>query len=287
MKGEILSKPFVVGAAALAVASGLGGYVWREEHRPPVLEIYVFSMSSGFSMFIRTPDDKRVLIDGGSNSEVVRHLSKILPFYSRYIDMIVNTVPDYKHVSGLISVIDRYKVERVLGVSSFDFSSSTDPAYMVYKDLIEDKGLEMKEAWSGDSISLGSVVLDFVFPLPPGKFEYSKASAPEVLFSISHGSKKFFYLGDATTKVQRALITSDADILIVPHSAGPDSLLPALMNTLSPDHLVYSRSITREPASKNKKTDPLYFLLEEDRFNVKKGTVKIVSDGDKVTLFTL
>ena len=108
---KIASKPLIVVAAVGAVALGLGGYVWKEENRPAILEVYVFSLSSGRSIFIRTPEDKRILIDGGGNSDIVDELTQILPFYSRRIDAVVATNSEGNNVSGLIDVLNRYIVD--------------------------------------------------------------------------------------------------------------------------------------------------------------------------------
>jgi beta-lactamase superfamily II metal-dependent hydrolase len=101
-------KSAIIAATASAIVAGVGAYVWHQEHRLPLLDIYLFALKSGQSAFIRTPDDRRILVNGGSNSEIIRRISKRLPFYSRRIDALIVTDTSAKNVSGLIDVLERY-----------------------------------------------------------------------------------------------------------------------------------------------------------------------------------
>jgi beta-lactamase superfamily II metal-dependent hydrolase len=318
MTVKIISKPVLIGATAVALACGIVGYAWREEHRKPVLEVYVFNLKSGSSVFVRTPDDKRILINGGANSEVIRELTDILPFYSRRIDMIVATDSEGKDLSGLIDVLDRYTVDKVVvpGVSlqALGLASSTDQIYATFLDTVKRLEVPVQGVSAGDVLDLGQgavsqkvdgqkVTAEILFPIDPAvasssktTFQYSKASAPEIILKISYGDVSLMLLGNATTKVQKFLVSSKsaaidlgANVLIVPHSASASSLSGELMDKMRPEYLVYSQAVTasskksvaaKDSPSKNKKVDPFYFILDDKRFNVKeKGTVNIESDG--------
>src|SRR5689334_6366418 len=136
---KLISKPVIIGAVSvLAVSAGLAGYVWYENHRPPVLEVYVIPLKTGQALFIRTPNDKRILVDGGTNSEIIRYISKILPFYSRRIDQIIVTRTDGAHVTGLIDAVNRYAVGEVVApgitLESLGLASSTDQIHQTFLD---------------------------------------------------------------------------------------------------------------------------------------------------------
>ena len=109
------TKPFIIAALATAATlAGIGGYAYIESNRPAVLELFIFNTPGNPAIFIRTPNDKRILINGGSNSEIIERISGILPFYSRRIDMVIATNDDPKNTTGLIDVIDRYSVDKVV-----------------------------------------------------------------------------------------------------------------------------------------------------------------------------
>lgn len=323
MTTRIIAKPFIYGATVTALASCLAGYVWFEQSRPPILEVYVFSLKSGRSMFIRTPDDRRILIDGGSNAEIIRNITGILPFYSHHIDVIVATNTDGKNISGLIDVVKRYNIGRAYipryTLENLGVASSTDQIYQTFMETLKDSNIHIDEVGSGDQIPLSGsengeighrVAMNILFPVTPDKFDYSKASAPEILFNILHGDTLVLSMGDASKKVQKFVASSsalvnhsiiaDADVLIVSHSAVSANMSLEFMNLVRPESLVYEKAVTKKSSvaktstkktSSNKKspkkvvTDPLAAILDDNRFNLKEiGTIKIVSDGKEVTI---
>ena len=341
MTVKIISKPFLIGATAAALACGIAGYAWREGHRKPILEIYVFDLKSGSSVFIRTPDDKRILIDGGADSAVIRELTDILPFYSRRIDMIIATDAYGKDVSGLIDVLERYSVDKVVvpavSLQSLGLASSTDQIYATFIDTVKRLKVSMVEVSAGDVLDFGQGVVGqgvggqtvqakVLFPVVPVSvspgaassskpaFQYSNASAPEIILKISYDQTSVLLLGNATPKVQKFVASSTvpsttassvrsgsnplrADVLVVPHSALPDYFAASAMNEMKPEYLIYSQAVTSATkkvvppdnatttSSKNQKVDPLYFVLDDKRFNVKeKGTVKAVLDGQSINI---
>src|SRR5579862_8559455 len=120
---KVARKPVLILAACASAAAGVGAYAWLESKRPPILEEYVFDEPGAPAMLVRTPEDARVLVDGGSNADVIRRLTSVLPFYSRHIDMVVATAPDAAHVTGLIDVLERYDVGKAV-IPSVDLASA-------------------------------------------------------------------------------------------------------------------------------------------------------------------
>ncbi|MEK7641837.1 MAG: hypothetical protein AAB365_02475 [Patescibacteria group bacterium] len=294
MPAKLSSKPVIIASVATVAASVLGGYIWHEEHRPSIAEAYVFALKSGRSTLIRTPDDHRILIDGGANSEVIRHLSSVLPFYSRRLDAVIATNTDGKNVSGLVDILERYQVDRVyipaVTVSSLGISTSTHLAYQVFIDTIESKSIELKELVVGDTVFLGDVAIEVLFPVSEDSFVYSRASAPELVLKISYGNSSILMMNGVSIKIQKHIAShiqmKGGDVLVVSHSAAPAAVAYDLVSEVQPKFLVYSKtpskSVGRTLSSVSKKiVDPLAGILEKDRFNLKEvGTVRISMDGE-------
>jgi beta-lactamase superfamily II metal-dependent hydrolase len=274
---RIVAKTFIRTLIVIVATFIFGLYIWRDEHRPSILEIYVFPMKSGRSMFVRTPDDVRVLIDGGSNSEIVRKITEILPFYSRRIDIVIATNGDGKNVSGLIDVVDRYKVGHVyipaVTLQSLGIASSTDQIYGTFESDLVNKGIATTKLLAGDTIDLDSRTnIRILFPFKDNQFVYSKASAPELLFEIMIGNNFLTFLGNASNKIQKAIASStfssfvsletssavksihQSRVLVLSHSALPANMSPQLMGKIRPEYLVYSRVISRTVTSSPSKS---------------------------------
>lgn len=316
------SKPLIIAATATALVFGVSGYVWKEEHRPHVLDVYVFNLPSGRSLFIRTPDDYRVLIDGGSNSDVIRDLTGIIPFYSRRIDALMATNADGKNVSGLVDVLDRYHVDHIyipgVTLASLGLAGSSDSAYEALLERAGSTQADIHELLAGNTILLGGQVsLKAHFPAAPAAFSYSRASGPEALYTVSYGSTAVTFLGSASHKVQEFLAATSSgmrsvDAVIVSHSALPANMSVKLMDRLQPRYLIYSKANPKAsapavlaasttliapaapaapPASAASKkpakipADSLVSVPADHRLNLQeKGTIHLVSDGSELTV---
>ncbi|MGC9605317.1 MAG: hypothetical protein ABSF56_00960 [Minisyncoccia bacterium] len=295
------SKPLLIFAAGAAALSGTGLYAWHESRRPAVLELFVFDLPGAPAVFIRTPNDKRILIDGGSNAEVIRRLTKILPFYSRRIDSVVATAADGKNVTGLIEALNRYSVDKAIipdvTLESLGLASSSDPIYRTFIETIDLHHIPVQKVLSGDRLVLDrtgidsndGVTADTLFPVPADRFNYSKASVPEIVMRIEYGSTSVALLGGAGVKIQKFVATENqkpADAVVISQSATASNVSAELVDSMAPDFLLYSQQIMKSPkkppaaAKKKAAGDPLAGITDDRRFNVRKtGTVKIVSDG--------
>lgn len=308
MTGKGVSKPLVILAVGAAALAGVGGYAWQGSRRPPILEAFVFDTPGAPSLLLRTPQDKRVLVDGGSNADIVRRLTEILPFYSRRIDMLILTKPDAKHVTGLIEVLGRYRVDRVivpgLTLTDLGLASSSDPAFGAFMDMLAAKRIVPEAAMGSDEAVLDGgaaserVVAQMLFPAPQQDFMYSKASGPQLLFRIAFGATSFVWCGNATQKIQKLIAAhaaGSADALIFSQSIAPANISGELMSALSPRILVYSKAVAKKPSrprataaaapGKRQKADLLAGILVEDRFNIReRGGAKLASDGVRLTV---
>ncbi len=316
---KIISKSFSYIVAIMIVTAFIAGYIWRQETRPHILEIYIFDLNNSQAVFIRTPDDKRILINGGANSGIIREITKILPFYSRRIDTVIATDTVGKNVSGLIDVLNRYPVGRVvlpaITLKSLGISTTTDQIYSVFLDTVKEKGIPIANMKAGDRLSLNdSVFADVLFPILAESFKYSKTSSPELVLNISYGDNSVMLLNNVTPKIQKAIASTlttpeptlsvaslngaerlmarggnvsamgVVNALMVFNNASPDNLTSELTDILKPKYLIYSKSLNSSSPkvanSKNNKLDPLFYVMNNRRFNIKeKGIIKIVSDG--------
>ena len=227
------SKTFIVaGALATASLAGIGSYAYVESHRPAVLELFILDTPGYPAIFMRTPDDRRILVDGGSNSEIIRHITDILPFYSRRIDMVIATDEDPRNVTGLVDVLDRYAVDTVvipaLSLPSLGLASSSDQIYESFLTAANAHGMPVREASAGERLALGgSTTADILFPTSAELFKYSRASAPGIMMRISYGTTSVLLIGGSSLKAQKFLAANYAtpvDALITSASANASNL---------------------------------------------------------------
>src|SRR3990167_1666572 len=87
-------------------------------------KFYALDVGQGDAIFIETPRKAQVLIDGGPDMKVLGQLSAVMPFYDRSIDLLILTHPQEDHMFGLVEVLKRYKVGRVL-MTGVNYQSKT------------------------------------------------------------------------------------------------------------------------------------------------------------------
>jgi len=300
----IRSRPITIAIVATGIAAAMGGYIWRLESRPPIMEMHLFSLSKGQSALVRTPTDKRVLINGGGNSEIIRHLTSVLPFYSRRIDFIILTSPEKNNVSGLIDIVERYEVGRVyipsVTLQSLGISSTTDRIYETFLTTLKRRMVPLQEISLGDDLEFDlSVSAKILFPEYPMEFAYSKTSHPLIIPYIIYGDTGVLLLGDATRKIQKYISTSSKDrflpkedsrnrILVISHGGRIEDMSTELMDLFGAGYLIYSKSVTGSsgisPVARSG-TDLFSNIRGTRRYNLKQeNKITIVSDGKKMEL---
>lgn len=94
---------------ALFGAAVLVWYAVFSESRSGLMVAFL-DVGQGDAIFIQAENGNQILLDGGPNKAVLRQLSKVMPFYDRSIDMIINSHPHADHLAGLVEVLKRYDI---------------------------------------------------------------------------------------------------------------------------------------------------------------------------------
>ena len=217
----------------------LGIYVACFELRDEVMEIYFFDLDRGRSIFIRTPHNQTILIDGGQNSQIMRELTKILPFYRRRIDTIIVTNSFPKNVGGLSEVVRRYEVGKIVAPALM----GTSTALEVFEKVVADKKLLVEKVMREDRLEIDGIGFEVLFPV--SSFKYNKTSRPELVLNISHNSRNILLLGDVSKTIQKSLIPAlgQADLIEYAHSAGDSRTSGDLFEKLSPKYAIIKKQI--------------------------------------------
>ncbi len=307
-----MMKSIISLSATVMILSGigLGTYVWHWEHRPHVLEIYCFALDKSgnspgnLAVFIRTPDGHTILIDGGKSSSVVSALGSVMPFYRRSIDTVISTNPDDSHVTGLVAVVARYHVGKIVRLNAADASSSaadfvaTGSASTTLTDEISKQKIPIVEVSAGDSIDIGdpAILIQALFPSPD--FQFSKTNPQVISFLLRYGSTTVLFGGDLTKKEQEYAageIASSTDfssitpasissrLLILPHAENVGVAGEHLFEAYAPNYIVVLKKPTSSTRIKNTPKKPPFDISSLSNLSVinltTDGNVEFISDG--------
>jgi competence protein ComEC len=207
------------------------------------LHVSFLDVGQGDAILIQTPSGQDILIDGGPDSQRINlELSERLPFWDRTIDLVVCTQPHADHVTGLIDVLQRYKVKQVL-----DPGVSYDSAiYQEWLRLIEDKEIEYGIAWSGQEIDLGNGIKIEVLNPPESLWEGTSDDVDNngVVLRLSWGQVSFLLTADIRAEAEFELIGQRANlrstVLKVAHHGSETSTSQQFLAAVDPQVAVVS-----------------------------------------------
>lgn len=255
--------------------------------RPQLLRVVFFNVGQGDSIFIQSPGGHQVLIDGGPSSAVLEKLGKEMPFYDRSLDLIILTHPEKDHLTGLLDVLKRYKIDNVL----WNGVIQGTPLSTEWQNLIEKESAKITIAEFGQKITLpgpGSpVFLDVLCPfgnLEDKKIESSNNAS--VVIRLVFGKESFIFTGDIGKTAEKKLISQNigAEVLKIAHHGSSGSSSEEFLKKVSPKIAVIS-------VGKNNYGQPdndLLAILE--RFGIEvlrtdqQGDIKIISDGQLIKI---
>ena len=226
-----------------------------EVSQPQSLEVNFFDVGQGDAIFIKDQKLHQVLIDGGPDSTVLEKLGKEIPFWDNTLDLIILTHPEKDHVSGLIEVLKRYKVENILWTGVVRDTAE----YKEWKKLIEEEGAKIFIAKAGQKIIIPRTVgpsqrlggwregcsLGILYPLEnlEGQ-ELKDSNNTSIVVKLIFGENSFLFTGDAYKSVERDLIEKgidvDSDILKVAHHGSKTSSSEEFIKAVSPQEAIIS-----------------------------------------------
>lgn len=93
----------LIGLLAITIIAWI--FVFIENAPNKFLEVNFLDVGQGDAIFIETLNKKQMLIDGGPDLSILEKLGKVMPFYDRYIDVVLLSHPEQDHLNGLIEVL--------------------------------------------------------------------------------------------------------------------------------------------------------------------------------------
>ncbi|OGG77601.1 hypothetical protein A3B35_00995 [Candidatus Kaiserbacteria bacterium RIFCSPLOWO2_01_FULL_54_24] len=256
--------------------------VFRED-RHGILTVSFLDVGQGDSVFIDTPSGRQVLIDGGPDRSVLRELGKILPWWDRSIDVVIATHPDADHISGLVDVLQRYRVENIFhpGVEK-----NTGPAESMLLSVASEGAQEII-ARRGQIIDLGSgAYLEILFPdRDVSRVETNTAS---IVARLVYGDTAFMLTGDSPQSIEGYLVTLDgsslhSNVLKAGHHGSKTSSSELFVGFVGPEYAVFSRGCENRYGHPHAEVVALFKRFEIPALDTcTDGTVTFVSDGQTV-----
>lgn len=269
--------------SAIIILLGVSFYQSFEESRG--LEVDFFDVGQGDAILIKTPDHQRILIDGGPNNAVVNKLGENLPFFDKEIDLVILTHPHADHLVGLIEVLKRYEVKKILSTGV----AHPTPDYLTWLEEIKKQNVPMEIAKAGETLDFGSgIKMEIFYPVEDlaGK-QVENLNNTSIVGKLIFGRTSFLFTGDAEMEVWDELISRGidlkADVLKVAHHGSKNATSKNFLEKVQPKFAIISvgeNNLFGHPSRiiLNYLENIGAQILRTDE----QGDVKIISDGEKL-----
>ncbi|MBU1167261.1 MBL fold metallo-hydrolase [Patescibacteria group bacterium] len=211
-----------------------------------------------------------LLIDGGPGGRVVEELSKHLPFYDRTIELVVLTHPHADHMQGLIKVLERYQVDKVVETGV----ECQSKLCQEWNRSLEEKSIKRDFAQKGQRYEFANGELEILFPFQNYQdLEIDNLNNSSIVSCLKIGQYSFLLTGDAEKEVEEILLQdkdnfSDCQnptVLKVAHHGSKSSTSEEFLDFLNPEYAVM------QVGQDNKFYHPHFVTLE--KFANKKTTL--------------
>jgi len=249
------------------------------------LHLVFCDVGQGDAIFLTTPSGKQLLVDGGPNDQVLSCLSHHMLFWDRDLDLVALTHPQSDHLTGLISVLERFKVENLL---TSGVENNTEQ-FKTWKNEIANPKIVKTIAQRGQKINLGDkVTAQVVWPAEGTGDDLNKSS---VVLKISLDDFCAYLTGDVDQEVEDGLVSlgglEKCLVLKVAHHGSKTALSDSFISAVSPKIAVISVGEknsfghpTKEVLEELERKDARIFRTDKER------EVEIVTDGKSYKIKT-
>jgi len=208
------------------------------------LDVYFLNVGQGDATLFYTETREVILVDGGPDMSVLYELGKSLPFYERTIDLMILTHPDSDHLNGLLDVLERYRVKKIMYTDIVDNSDT----YKIFKDLVAFEGAEIIIVKGEENLHFGELEVNILYPTQSiqGK-SFIDTNESSIALRLSYDSIDFLLTGDMPQAQEIGLIKNnhivESEVMKAGHHGSKTSSAVEFLHAVKPQYAVISAGV--------------------------------------------
>jgi competence protein ComEC len=210
-------------------------------------KIFFCDVGQGDAAYIRIKNQVDVLIDAGPDKKVLNCVGRYMPFWDRKIELVIISHPQKDHFGGLLSLIDRYQIEKIF----FTQVDNQNQTFQRLKEKIDIKKIPVYYPTAGTKVKISDSQLIFYWPTE--EFIKNKIASDlndySLVFVFIQNHFKILFTGDASPLVFYRLLNQSKDnlanlkkinILKIPHHGSRNGLIKEFLQLADPPVAVIS-----------------------------------------------
>lgn len=203
-----------------------------------LLKVYFIDVGQGDSIFIKTPDNKTMLIDAGVPEMGKKVVDYIKSLGVTKIDILVGTHPHEDHIGGMDRVIESFEI----GKFYMPRVTTNTKTFEYVLNAAKNKGLKIDVAKAGVTLDLGpSVSAEMI---APNSSKYDDLNEYSAVIKLAYKNTSFLFTGDAGAESEMEMIENGydlkSDVLKVGHHGSSTSTTASFLDDVSPKYAVIS-----------------------------------------------
>ena len=272
----------------LLVISGWN-FLHTKYQATPALDVWALSVGQGESVFLHEASGKKILFDGGPNSDVISELASIMPFWDHSLDLIILSHNHADHHDGMLTVLDHYTVHEAWISGAIE--DSVD--YRTWRQRLSEKNIPTKIVYAGQTEQLGTLQIQVLHPITSEEGITPKDQhEATIVAKITYQKASILLTGDLNENQENDIITNcraptcslQSDILQIPHHGSKTGLLPAFLSAIQPKVAFISvgqHNLFHHPTpTTTKKLDTAHIPFFRTDLD---GQVHFILFGDRIT----
>ncbi len=260
---------------------------WLTYSAASELEVDFLDIGQGDAILIKAPFGQNILIDGGPDDSVIKCLGKNLAWWDKKIDLMILTHPHDDHVTGLIDVIKRYKVEKIL----YTGVVHTSPNYIAWLELVRDRQIPLTIIDRPQTVKLGkNCELDILYPTKSLLGQtVNNLNNSSIVAKLIYQETKFLLTGDAEIEVEQELVKSNIDlssqVLKAGHHGSDTSSSLEFLQAVKPEIVVIQVGTDNDFGHPSRRVIKRLERMGAQVFrNDLDGTARLISDGQEINI---
>jgi competence protein ComEC len=215
------------------------------------LEVTFLDVGQGDAIYMRTPEGKNILLDGGGKPEYKGAVDGVgyqvvLPFLRqrrvKKLDLVMVSHPHEDHYGGLLAVLREIPVDLLV-------TNEEMPEEGYYRELLSlaaEKNISRAIVRENDNIFVGPSLAFKVLGPPPGLFRGTKSDCNNnsLVLQLNFKEVSFLFTGDIEEAAVQRLLEGkqelESQILKIPHHGGGLPNLARFLTEVSPRAAVIS-----------------------------------------------